>query len=234
MNAEFVLKELLSVADQEKAILLQKFFKTGKGQYAEGDLMLGINVPVVRNIVKSVGALNLDEIQILLDSQFHEAKLAGFLFLVKQFKKTLHDNQKILYEFYLNNAHNANNWDLVDLSCKDIVGVYLLDKQDRSILYQLAQSDNLWKQRVAIVATWTFIKFGQFNDTLAIAELLMNHKHDLIHKAVGWMLREVGKKNKNVLAQFLEKYHTTMPRTTLRYAIEHFLPEERNYFMRKS
>jgi 3-methyladenine DNA glycosylase AlkD len=231
MNAEFILQELLSVANPEKAQFLQGFFKSGKGQYAEGDVMLGIVVPLTRDIVKRSPTLPFGEIQILLDSEYHEARLAGLLFLVKQFKKAKAEGQKAIFDFYLQNARKANNWDLVDVTCRDVIGLYLLDKEDRSVLYRLAESDNLWEQRIAIVSTWTFIKHRQFDDTLALAEKLLSHKHDLMHKAVGWMLREVGKKDRKPLIDFLEKHHLNMPRTALRYAIEHFSPEERAYFM---
>ncbi|MDR3180947.1 MAG: DNA alkylation repair protein [Prevotellaceae bacterium] len=233
MNASFILQELLSVADPERAAFLQRFFKTGKGQYAEGDVLLGITVPLTRDIVKHSPALPLTEIRQLIHSEYHEARLAGFLFLVKQFKKAPEAGRKKIFDFYLKNARRANNWDLVDISCRDVIGLYLLDKTDRTVLYRLAGSDNLWEQRIAIVATWTFIKHHQFDDTLALAEKLLHHPHDLIHKAVGWMLREVGKKDKAVLCNFLELHHKTMPRTTLRYAIEHFFPEERARLMRK-
>jgi 3-methyladenine DNA glycosylase AlkD len=233
MNADFILQELLSIANPEKAKFLQSFFKTGKGQYAEGDVMLGIVVPLTRDIVKRSPKLSFDEIQLLIDSKFHEVRLAGFLFLVKQFKKANKKEQKEIFDFYLKNASKANNWDLVDVTCRDVIGSYLLDKEGRGELYRLADSKNLWEQRIAIVSTWTFIKHRQFDDTLAIAEKLLHHKHDLIHKAVGWMLREVGKKNKSILIDFLEKYHKNMPRTALRYAIEHFTLEERAYFMKK-
>ena len=233
MNTNFILQELLSVANPEKARFLQGFFKTGKGQYAEGDVMLGIVVPHTRDIVKRSPPLSFDEILILLDSEYHEARLAGLLFLVKQFKKTKkEDERKAIFDFYLQNARKANNWDLVDVTCRDVIGEYLLDKEDRSVLYRLAESDNLWEQRIAIVTTWTFIKHRQFDDTLAIAEKLLNHKHDLIHKAVGWMLREVGKKDRETLVDFLEIHYADMPRTALRYAIEHFSPEERERFMK--
>jgi len=234
MNAEFILQELLSVANPEKARFLQGFFKTGKGQYAEGDILLGIVVPHTRDIVKRSPPLPFSEIQILLDSKYHEARLAGLLFLAKQFKKAKKEEErKAIFDFYLQNARKANNWDLVDVTCRDVVGEYLLNKEDRSVLYRLAESDNLWEQRMAIVSTWTFIKHKQFDDTLALSEKLLNHKHDLMHKAVGWMLREVGKKNRTTLVDFLEIHHTKMPRTALRYAIEHFDAEERERFMEK-
>jgi 3-methyladenine DNA glycosylase AlkD len=234
MTAAFILQELLSVANPEKARFLQGFFKTGKGQYAEGDILLGIVVPLTRDIVKRSAVLPFSEIRILLDSKFHEARLAGLLLLVKQFKKTKKEaERKAIFDFYLQNARKANNWDLVDVTCRDVIGLYLLDKEDRSVLYRLAESDNLWEQRIAIVSTWTFIKHKQFDDTLAIAEKLFGHKHDLMHKAVGWMLREVGKKDRETLVDFLEIRAMKMPRTTLRYAIEHFDPDERSRFMKK-
>ncbi|GHU62811.1 DNA alkylation repair protein [Bacteroidia bacterium] len=232
MNAEFIIQELLSVANPEKANFLLGFFKTGKGQYAEGDVMLGIVVPLTRDVVKKCPELPFSEIQLLLDSEYHEVRLAGLLLLVKQFKKAKgEEEKKKIFDFYLRNARKANNWDLVDVTCRDVIGLYLLDKTDRSALYRLVESDNLWEQRIAIVSTWTFIKNYQFDDTLAISIKLLNHKHDLIHKAVGWMLREVGKKDREVLVNFLNTYHAQLPRTSLRYAIEHFAPEERAYYL---
>lgn len=232
MSAQHILQELLSVANAERAAFLQGFFKTGKGQYAEGDVILGVTAPVMRDIVKRAPPMPLSEVQVLLDSKYHEARLAGLLFLIRQLKRAAEEERKEIFDFYLQNARRANSWDLVDLSCRDIVGAYLLDKKDRSVLYRLAESSNLWEQRIAIVSTWTLIKYNQLDDTLRIAEMLLNHKHDLIHKAVGWMLREVGKKDRQTLAHFLEKHHRQMPRTALRYAIERFLPEERMYFLK--
>jgi 3-methyladenine DNA glycosylase AlkD len=194
--------------------------------------MLGIVTPLTRDIVKRSPDLPFEEIQILLDSEYHEARLAGLLFLVKQFRKAKEADRKTIFDFYLKNARKANNWDLVDVTCRDVIGLYLLDKSDRSLLYRLAESDNLWEQRIAIVSTWTFIKHKQLDDTLALAAKLLSHQHDLIHKAVGWMLREVGKKDRQTLVGFLECHAKNMPRTALRYAIEHFSPEERAYFMK--
>jgi 3-methyladenine DNA glycosylase AlkD len=232
MPAQFLIDELVARADVEKAAFLQRFFKTGKGQYAEGDIFLGITVPQTRTLVKAYKDLPLQEIEILLYSEFHEVRLAGFLLLVEQFKKTKNaDKREEIYDFYLKHARQANNWDLVDLSCRDIVGGYLLDKEDRSILYKLADSSNLWEQRISIISTWMFIKYLEFDDTFKISKKLFPHKHDLIHKASGWMLREVGKKCKTALIIFLEKYSAIMPRTTLRYSIEHFTPEERQKYM---
>jgi 3-methyladenine DNA glycosylase AlkD len=233
MSAKLLIDELAALANAEQAALLQGFFKTGKGQYAEGDVFLGIKVPRTRAAIKAYGDMPLREIEILLYSGFHEVRLAGFLLLVGQFKKAKSaDGCREIYDFYLKHAPQANNWDLVDLSCRDIVGGYLLDKKDRSILDKLAVSSNLWEQRVSIVSTWMLIKHLQFEDTLRISEKLLSHKHDLIHKAVGWMLRELGKKDREVLRCFLEKHSAKMPRTSLRYAIEHFSPEERQTYLK--
>ncbi|MDR0541509.1 MAG: DNA alkylation repair protein [Dysgonamonadaceae bacterium] len=235
MNAQFILEELFSVANPEKAKFLQGFFKTGTGQYAEGDILLGIIVPMTRDIVKKSPKLPFNEIQVLIDSKYHEARLAGFLLLARQFKKAKEEKERReIFDFYLKNAGKANNWDLVDVTCRDVVGLYLLEhEENRDILYRLAESDNLWEQRISIVSTWTFIKYRQYADTLALARKLLAHKHDLIHKAVGWMLREVGKKDRETLTDFLEEHHQKMPRTALRYAIEHFSSEEREHFMKK-
>ncbi|MDH8702243.1 3-methyladenine DNA glycosylase AlkD [Dysgonomonadaceae bacterium PH5-43] len=234
MNAQFVLQELHSVADAAKAEHLKYFFKTGKGEYAEGDNFLGIVVPLTRDIVKKCPILPLSEIQILIDSEYHEARLAGFFLLIKDFKKEKDEKKrKEIIDFYLLNTQKANNWDLVDMSCRDLLGVYLLDKEDRSVLYSLAESNNLWEQRISIVSTWTFIKNLQFDDTLSLAIKLMNHKHDLMHKAVGWMLREVGKRHKETLIDFLDIHYKSLPRTALRYSIEHLSPEEKAYYMKK-
>jgi Predicted DNA alkylation repair enzyme len=236
MTAQFILNELLSVADPEKAAFLQRFFKTGKGQYAEGDVFLGIVVPLTRDIVKRSPELPFSEVQVLIDSEYHEARLAGFLLLDKQFKKEKNNKsrQKEIFDFYLQNARKANNWDLVDVTCRDVIGQYLLEtEEERDVLYRLAESENLWEQRIAVVSTWTFIKHKQFDDTFALVEKLINHKHDLMHKAMGWMLREIGKKDKENLTDFLEIHYKQLPRTSLRYAIEHFSPEEKVHFMKK-
>ena len=235
-TGDFVLSELLSIADPLQAEFLKRFFKTGKGQYGEGDVFLGIRVPQTRDVVKNCGKISFSEIQKLLDSEYHEARLAGFLLLVRDFKKAKKDEttKKSIYDFYLVNAKKANNWDLADMSCRDIAGGYLLDKTDRSILYTLAESDNLWEQRIAMVSTWMFIKHNDYDDALKLAEIFFSHKNDLIHKATGWMLREVGKKDRETLTDFLEKHRLKLPRTMLRYAIEHYSPEKREYFMKKN
>lgn len=232
MTAAFVLNELLSMANPEKALFLQRFFKTGPGQYAEGDVFLGLIVPLTRSIAKANIQTPLAELQVLMDSEYHEARLCALLIIVEQFKKASPAEREVLYEFYLKNARRINNWDLVDVTCPHVIGAYLLDK-DRSRLYELAASDNLWEQRIAMVSTVTFIRHREYTDTLALAEQFITHTHDLMHKAVGWMLREVGKKDWDTLTDFLEAYATRLPRTSLRYAIEHYPEEQRQYFLKK-
>lgn len=232
MTAAFVLSEILSMANPEKATFLQRFFKTGPGQYAEGDVFLGLVVPLTRSIAKANKQTPLSELQLLMESEYHEARLCALLIVMEQFKKASQTERKALFDFYIKNASRINNWDLVDVTCPHVVGVYLLDK-DRSLLYELAESDNLWEQRIAMVSTVTFIRSREYTDTLALAERLMTHTHDLMHKAVGWMLREVGKKDRATLTDFLEQYATQLPRTALRYAIEHYPEEQRQYFLKK-
>ena len=232
MNAEFIISELQSVGTPEKAAHLQRFFKTGPGQYGEGDVFIGVVVPHTRGIAKTNQQTPLTEISKLLKSKFHEARLCALLILTERFKKATEKDRKEIFEFYLKNASCVNNWDLVDLTCPTVVGEYLLDK-DRDILYKLAKSKCLWEQRVAIVSTYAFIRKNDFFDTLELSERLFTHKHDLMHKAVGWMLREVGKRDRDTLTGFLEENVTKMPRTTLRYAIEHYPESERQYFLKK-
>lgn len=230
MTAEFIVSELRSIASPEKARFLQKFFKTGKGEYGEGDLFLGLTNPLVRNVARANKQTPLPELQKLLDSPYHEARLAALVIMVEQFKKASEEKRKALFDLYIKNTSRINNWDLVDVTCPHIIGLYLLDK-DRSVLYELADSSLLWDQRIAMVSCAAFIRRKEYDDALAMAEKLLFHTHDLMHKAVGWMLREVGKRDKETLVGFLERNASHMPRTTLRYAIEHFPPEERKYFM---
>ncbi|MDR1938063.1 MAG: DNA alkylation repair protein [Tannerellaceae bacterium] len=232
MTAESVLRELHSVSDANKARFLQRFFKTGPGEYAEGDRFLGITVPLIRSIATVNRTMPLSELQKLVASEYHEARLCAFLIVVEQFRKASEEERSRLFDFFLKNTRYANNWDLVDVAYPHVVGTYLLDK-DRSILYQLAKSPSLWEQRIAIVSTIIFIRNNEFIDTLALAELLLSHKHDLIHKAVGWMLREVGKRDRDTLTDFIERNSVKMSRTTLRYAIEHYPENERQYFLAK-
>lgn len=232
MTAAFILDELLSMANPEKAVFLQRFFKTGPGQYAEGDVFLGLVVPLTRSIAKANKQTPLAELQRLIESPFHEARLCALLILVEQFKKASPEERKERYDFYLANTSRINNWDLVDLTCPHVVGAYLADK-DRSPLYALARSGHLWKERIAIVSTIAFIRHGEYQDTLALADYFLTHPHDLIHKAVGWMLREVGKKDRETLTAFLESRAVRLPRTALRYAIEHYPENQRQYFLNK-
>jgi len=220
-------EELERNKDAEKAKVYSRFFKTGKGEYGEGDLFLGLSVPKQRKIAKNYIDLNLDEIQELLLSKIHEHRLVALMILIFKYKKNF---DKEIVDFYLQNTKNINNWDLVDLSAYQILGHYLLDK-DKSILYKLAKSDNLWEKRISIISTYEFIKNNKFEDTLEISEILLNDKHDLIHKAVGWMLREVGKRNLETEEEFLKKYYKQMPRTMLRYSIEKFWEEKRKFYL---
>ncbi|HOI60200.1 MAG TPA: DNA alkylation repair protein [Candidatus Pacearchaeota archaeon] len=221
-------KELKKRRDAEKANTLCRFFKTGKGDYGEGDAFLGIKVPDQRMIVKKNLNASYLELQELLNSKFHECRLTALLILVQKFD---FEEEKV-FKFYLKNLKNINNWDLVDLSCPKIIGKYLYNK-DRALLYKLASSNNLWDKRIAIVSTHFFIKNNDFEDTLKISKILLSDKHDLIHKAIGWMLREVGKRDEKVLIDFLEKEYYNIPRTALRYAIERLSEEKRKYFLNK-
>lgn len=230
-----LLEELQSLKDEEQARNLQRFFKTGKGEYAEGDVFLGIKVPVQRQICKKYYEISLKDIQQLLDSKIHEHRFCALIILMQKYKKFKKNPvEKIrIFEFYLKNAseNKINNWDLIDLSAPRIIGEHLL-KEDRTILKNLAQSSNLWERRIAIVSTMAFIRNRAFGESLVIADMLIKDEHDLIHKAVGWMLREIGKKNTDVLEIFLNTRYTQMPRTMLRYAIEKFPEEKRKKYLR--
>jgi 3-methyladenine DNA glycosylase AlkD len=217
-------KEIESKTNKKKAELLQRFFKTGKGEYGEGDVFLGITVPESRKLAIKYSSLPLNEVEELLKSKFHEERLIALLLLVHNYKKHPEKRAEI-YNFYLKNTDSINNWDLVDLSCHKIIGEYLLDG-DRSILYKLAKSSNLWERRISIISTFAFIRVSDFKDSLKLARIHLLDKHDLMHKAVGWMLREIGKKDVSVLETFLKQHYKQMPRTMLRYAIER-LPEKR-------
>ncbi len=231
LTSENLKKQLRYFADVEKATFLQRFFKTGKGQYGEGDIFLGVTVPNTRIVAKKFIELSLLEIKEILYSKVHEERLCALLLLVEKYQIADEKWKKEVFNFYILNAKQANNWDLVDLSAPRIVGGYLLDK-NKNILYKFAKSKNLWQKRISILSTFWFIKYGKFNDSLKIAEILMNDKHDLIHKAVGWMLREVGKRDLAVEEKFLKKYYKKMPRTMLRYAIEKFPEEKRLGYLR--
>ncbi len=222
--------ELKKHANPTKAKILQRFFKTGKGEYAEGDLFLGITVPESRAIAKKFSSLSRTDIESLLRSKIHEERLVAILILVHIFK-TQKEKQEEIVNFYLKNTKNINNWDLVDLSADKILSPYL-EHRERDILYTLAQSQNIWERRIAIISTFHFIRQNKFIDTLAISRILLKDNHDLIHKAIGWMLREVGKRNQNTLENFLKQHYQSIPRTTLRYAIEHFPEQERQSYLK--
>ncbi len=224
-------KELQSLANPEQAEVLQRFFKTGEGDYGEGDIFLGIKVPVQRKVAKKYSGLSLPKIKELLNSEVHDHRSVALFILTDKYKKSDEENKGNIFNFYLNNTKNINNWDLVDLSAPHIVGGFLLDKK-KNILYELVQSENLWDKRIAIVSTFAFIKKHEFEDALVISELLLNDKHDLIHKAVGWMLREVGKRDLEVEENFLKQHYKNMPRTMLRYAIEKFDEAKRKRYLR--
>jgi 3-methyladenine DNA glycosylase AlkD len=229
-----LLEGILSHADPSQVEGLSRFFKTGPGEYGEGDKFLGIKVPVTRIVVKECWReVGFPELAECLLSEYHEVRLAGLLALVEIFSHSKRDAVKRnkCVDFYLSHTDEINNWDLVDLSCYPLLGVWLLDK-DRSLLYDLARNGKtIWEKRIGIVSTMTFIRHGQMDDTFAIADILLNHPHDLIHKAVGWLLREAGKKDKNALVEYLGPRFRSMPRTMLRYSIEKFPEEERKRFL---
>ena len=250
-TAEDIIATIESMRDERQAANLMRFFKTGRGEYGEGDRFFGLKVPQTRAVVKEARRdVALPEIEKLLYTQWHEVRLAGFLLLVEDMKAALPSKRRDsdararrrdeIAEFYLRHARQANNWDLVDMSCPKILGEWLIHRSangsmpDRAILDRLVGSDNLWEQRIGIVSTWRLIREGQTGDTLRLAPKLLSHSHDLIHKATGWMLREVGKKDMEALDDFLERYCTTMPRTALRYAIEKKDEAERQYWLRQS
>ena len=229
-----LMSRMLEQADATKAAGLARFFKTGRGQYGEGDKFLGIKVPETRATVKECWRqVDLPELEECMASEYHEIRLAALLALVERFRHAKGSLRSKCVDFYLAHTDRINNWDLVDLSCYPLLGEWLLDK-DRSLLYDLARhGKTLWEQRIGIVSTMTFIRHGQFADTFAIADILLHHPHDLIHKAVGWLLREAGKRDKAALEAYLSPRYLSMPRTMLRYAIEKFPEAERRQYLAK-
>ena len=248
-TAQDITSLLLDMADEKQRLVLMRFFKTAPGEYGHGDRFIGLKVPQTRSIVKEARLdVPMDQIGTLLHSPWHEVRLCGLLLLVEEMKAALPRRSRPdsaalarrrcdIALFYLRHARQANNWDLVDLSCGPVIGEWLLhpdaDGQmpDRSVLDRLAASTNLWEQRISIVSTIRLIKAGEYADTLRLSTRLLSHRHDLIHKAVGWMLREVGKKDIGVLRQYLSLHADAMPRTTLRYAIERMDAAERRRWM---
>jgi 3-methyladenine DNA glycosylase AlkD len=234
--------DLQKLADPQKAKILSGFFKTAKGEYGEGDRFLGIKVPVLRSVAKKYRDISNNDVRTLLDSEIHEYRMIALIILVDKFTKATklkevveRDRQtQAIYQLYLESAKRSriNNWDLVDISAPQIVGQYFHKfHKDRTTLQELAKSGNLWEKRIAIISTQYFIRKGEFEDTLAISEILLNHEHDLIHKAVGWMLREVGNRNQTCEETFLKTRYRTMPRTMLRYAIEKFEEGKRRAYL---
>ena len=221
---------LLELANPNKAEFLAGFFKTGKAQYAEGDRFLGITVPAIRQLSRQFRQLDLTDCERLLQSAYNDERLLALLILVEQYRKGDVGVKNKVYQIYLNNRHRVNNWNLVDGSASYIVGAHLL-QGDRSLLYELAQSRSLWDRRIGILATLAYIRVDDFTDTLKLTEQLLGDEHDLMHKACGWMLREVGKRNQSVLEDFLRQHHDAMPRTMLRYAIERFSPAKRTGYL---
>ena len=224
-----IIKELRAYSDDEKKAVLPRFFKTGKGEYGEGDKFLGVIVPNTRKVAKNHKDSPYIVIEMLLESEWHECRLCALLMLIEKYRK----EPDQVVQFYLTHTKGINNWDLVDLSAPYILGDFLKDKTDRNVLYDLAGSAVMWERRIAVVSTLMLIRHGQFDDTIRLAEALIDSKHDLMQKSIGWMLREVGKRDKGLLVQFIEKHKHEMPRTMLRYAIEKFPEPERREFMRK-
>ena len=229
--------EILARQDAEQAVNLSRFFKTGKGQYGEGDKFLGVKVPTTRNVVKQCWQeTSFEDLETCICSEYHEIRLAALLTLVQIFKHAKKDKtlQQQCIDFYLTHTEFINNWDLVDLSCYELLGTWLLDK-DRALLYDLARDGKtIWEQRIGMVSTMQFIRHGQVDDTYAIADIFLTKPqplHDLLQKAVGWLLREAGKRDEQRLKDWLSTRYTTMPRTMLRYAIEKFKEEERRRYI---
>lgn len=234
MYAANVKKLLKKEGNPEKAEVLQRFFKTGKGQYGYGDKFIGVTAPVMRRLAKMYKELPLNEVAELLGSPIHEERLLALLIMVAQFQSGNDRMKEGIYKFYLSQTSRINNWDLVDLSAREIVGDYVrANPKEKKTLVRLAQSPILWERRIAIIATYAFIRAKESTMTFQIAELLLEDKEDLMHKAVGWMLREVGKRvGRDEERAFLNTHAKTMPRTALRYALEHFDKTEREYYMK--
>lgn len=223
-----IFNALSARSDEEKKIVLPRFFKTGKGQYGEGDKFLGVTVPNIREVAKEFSNVSFNVIKELTHSPWHEMRMCALLILVNYSKKEVSED---IFNFYLSQTKYINNWDLVDLSAPQIIGRYLLHR-DRDILYKLAESDLLWDNRIAIVSTLTFIRNNDLDDTYKLSLKMMHHKHDLMHKAIGWMLREAGKRDEKRLYDFVMKHKSVMPRTMLRYSIEKFDKETRLTLMK--
>lgn len=223
-------KELRRFSNPKRAKLSQGYFKTGPGQYGEGDIFIGPSVPQVRQVAKLHAQAPLQELEVLIHSPVHEDRLLAVIILGLQYRKGSDTEKKRIHKFYLRNIERVNNWDLVDTSAPLIVGEHLV-AQKRDLLYKFARSKNIWRRRIAVLSTFAFIRENDFKDLLALSEILLHDKEDLMHKAVGWLLREAGKKDPRVLNQFLDKHSHEMPRTMLRYALEKLSPQERAHYL---
>ncbi|MFH1102708.1 MAG: DNA alkylation repair protein [Pseudomonadota bacterium] len=223
---------LADLADPARAKVSQRFFKTGPGEYGEGDRFIGIRVPMIRKLSKEYAGLSLNESLTLLKSPIHEERLLALFILIRRYLSNGDDEKKTIYDSYLAHTRYINNWDLVDTSAEHIVGRFLMYR-DKGPLYRLARSTSLWERRIAVLATFHFIRQNRFEETFEISEILLDDPEDLIHKAVGWMLREVGKRRKDLLNRFLDAHSRAMPRTMLRYAVERYPEAERKRFLRK-
>jgi 3-methyladenine DNA glycosylase AlkD len=226
-----LISEINSLANPKKADDYNRFFKTGLGQYGEGDRFLGISVPIQHKLAGKYNDLSLKDIHDLLESKYHEKRTIALMILKLQYIKADITAKKTYFDFYLAHTNRINNWDLVDMSAPHIIGNFLQTK-DRSLLYQLAKSQSLWERRIAIISTFTYIRNNDFKDTLKISKILLTDKHDLIHKAVGWMLREIGKRSQKTLTNFLNSNYKLLPRTALRYSIEKLSPSLRAYYLK--
>ena len=231
MTIQQIKKQLTQLAKKEKAEILQRFFKTGPGEYGEGDVFIGVKVPDLRKLAKDFHDIAIKDVIILLESAIHEERLLALLILVSKYVKGNETAKKEIYELYLNKTKYINNWDLVDVTAQHIVGAYLMDK-NKAPLYRLTKSEDLWERRISVMATFCFIKRERYEDTLKIAKILLNDKEDLIHKAVGWMLREIGKRDMVIEEAFLKQHYKEMPRTMLRYAIEKFPESKRQQYLK--
>jgi len=231
MTAQDIQKRLKKLGNKERAAISQRFFKTGPGEYGEGDVFIGIRVPVLRALVKEYADLSVAQILILLRSHIHEERLLALLLLVDSFSQGDEAARTSIFELYLKHTEFINNWDLVDSSAAQIVGAYLMDRS-KAVLYRLAESANLWERRIAIMSTFHFVKHHEFSETLKIAKILLFDRQDLIHKAIGWMLREIGKRHLKTEERFLKVHYKKMPRTMLRYAIEKFPEQKRQRYLK--
>jgi 3-methyladenine DNA glycosylase AlkD len=231
VTLEDIQKRLKKLGDKSHAAVSQRFFKTGPGEYGEGDVFIGVRAPVLRKLAAEYSDLPFEETVRLLRSNIHEERLLALLLLVRAFSKGDEVTRKSIYVTYLENTGFVNNWDLVDTSAQHIVGAYLMDR-NKAVLYRLAKSDDMWERRIAIMSTFHFIKHHQFSETLKISKMLLFDRHDLIHKATGWMLREIGKRDFSTEESFLKKHYKNMPRTMLRYAIEKFPEQKRQRYLK--